>query len=246
MYNENLQDDLGENSFVFLKSKEGRSFLINKFIKDKNIIKSEKPLSWFMAGSPGAGKTEISRNFINQRIKEGKNNLVIIDADEIREVCKGYNGKNSSTFQKSSDKGINILLDYCLDNDLDFLLDATFAYKNYKENIKRCIKKNRKIVITYVYQDPISAWNLTKAREIEKGRVVPKGVFIDSFFESRKNVMNVLREFEDKIFIYFVYKKYKNNEYKMWKINTEDEFHTLNKKLDKDKYNIEILTSILN
>lgn len=79
------------------KSKE----LYNIFLNNKDFSPSNKPLTFFMAGSPGAGKTEYSRNFI----KETKENI----ADEIRVICPGYDGFNAHLFQEASTIGVNKL-----------------------------------------------------------------------------------------------------------------------------------------
>ncbi|MEK7068467.1 MAG: zeta toxin family protein, partial [Patescibacteria group bacterium] len=70
-------------------------------------------------------------------IKRFKEKPVRIDADEIRAQCPGYNGGNSSLFQKCADKGVNILYDFCLKNNFNIILDATFAYGDAMQNIER-------------------------------------------------------------------------------------------------------------
>lgn len=69
------------------------------------------------------------------------------------------------------------------------MLDGTFAdYKKAKSNIQRSLDHARYVSIFYVYQDPILAWEFTKAREALEGRKVPKNIFVDSLFKAKENV----------------------------------------------------------
>ena len=54
--------------------------------------------------------------------------------------------------------------------------------------IEKSLKDNRKIIIFYIYIDPVCAWNFTKARERVEGRNIVKDRFIDQYFKSRENV----------------------------------------------------------
>ncbi|TAH32551.1 hypothetical protein EYC58_02765 [Candidatus Saccharibacteria bacterium] len=48
------------------------------------------------------------------------------------------------------------------------------------------------IQIYYIYQDPGLAWGFTQARREKEGRIVPLNIFINSYYESIKNVKAVL------------------------------------------------------
>ncbi|MFT8392339.1 MAG: zeta toxin family protein [Sporolactobacillus sp.] len=58
---------------------------------------------------------------------------------------------------------------------------------------------NKDVTLYYVYQDPIIAWQFTKAREDKEGRVVPKERFINAYFKSRENIKEVKETFGDKV-----------------------------------------------
>ena len=45
--------------------KKNKNLLFEKFASDKIFKPNEKPISLFMAGSPGAGKTEYSKRFFS-------------------------------------------------------------------------------------------------------------------------------------------------------------------------------------
>ena len=106
-----------------------------------------------------------------------------IDADEIRVICPGYTGTNAHLFQKAANKGVNLLYDHALHNNINCIMDSTFAYGGASKNIERSLKYSRRVEIWFVYQDPVRAWEFTKAREAREARRVSKDVFIKTFFQ---------------------------------------------------------------
>lgn len=200
----NLKDS--ENAKKFIKN--NKYLLFEKFASSKIYKLDEKPTSLFMAGSAGAGKTEYSKWFIKNFV----NNIVRIDADEIKEIIPQYNGANSDIVQGASSIAVDILYSYALKNKYNLLLDGTFAKFNIVyRNIERSINKNRKVAIHYIYQNPLIAWEFTKKREKLDGRKVPKKVFIESFLNAKNNVVKIKSIFKDKVKIYLIIKDYSNN-----------------------------------
>jgi predicted ABC-type ATPase len=131
-----------------------------KYIRDhkkdtvKNVVgdvmPAKKAVAIFMAGSPGAGKTEFSIHFLAEQFAH--NSIVRIDPDKIREELPGYNGKNAYLFQGAVSLAIEKILDYVFRKNIHFLLDGTFAHLRVaRKNIKRAIKKDRFVQINYVY-----------------------------------------------------------------------------------------------
>ncbi|MEK9159327.1 MAG: zeta toxin family protein [Patescibacteria group bacterium] len=108
---------------------EHKKEIIEKFAgKIQPVSKEETPLAIFMAGSPGAGKTEFSKSFIKGLPKlSGK--ILRIDADEVREMLPRnlYNGKNSHLVQGAASKGVDKLVDHAIGNNKNFILDGTFT-----------------------------------------------------------------------------------------------------------------------
>lgn len=193
---------LAEEAFKFIKT--NKKELIEKFASPNTYRPATNPIALFMAGSPGAGKTEVSKNLI----KRFENIPIRIDADEIRTICDGYKGSNAHIFQKAANKGVNILFDHVLSKNLNFILDGTFAYGGAQENIERSIKYRRKVNLWFVYQDPKSAWEVTKAREIVESRHVSKEVFIRAFFESKINAVKVKNMFGKDVKLNLLIKDY--------------------------------------
>ncbi len=164
------------------------------------------PVSVFMAGSPGAGKTEASQNLI-KKFASSAGPILRIDTDEIRSRLPGYNGKNSHLFQGSTSIIADKMHDIALSNKQSFVFDGTLSnLVRARENINRSIAKGRFVQIIYVYQDPIQAWQFVKAREVKDGRHVPCESFINQYFQARENVNCLKKEFGAKIKVDLVVK----------------------------------------
>ncbi len=185
--------------------------------KDKTdpiiFLPDEFPVSVFMAGSPGAGKTESSRNLIAKLSKD--NHLILrIDPDELRRLFAEYNGKNSSLFVGATSIIADKMQDLALKNKQSFVFDGTFSNpERSKENIKRSLDKKRFVQIVYVYQDPLQAWEFVKARELKDGRKVPRDAFMKQYFKARQNVNLLKREFRASIKIDLIVKNIDGTDY---------------------------------
>lgn len=161
----------------------------------------------FMAGSPGAGKTEIAKlimeNFSPPPVR--------IDADDFRNSFEGYNGTNSHIFQQAATDMVQKMLDRVLHSaksgtPVPFILDGTFTYARVRDNLKRAIDRGYAVEVYYVYQKPALAWEFTKAREKKDGRIVPLDVFIKTFIQARVNVLEMKRLFGDSINVTVIFK----------------------------------------
>jgi len=226
-----------EQAKIFIK--KNKFFLFETFANEKIHKSVKNSISWFMAGSPGAGKTEFSEALF----EELNIPIVRIDADEIRKIIPGYTGANSDVVQGASSIGVDILYNYALKKNFSTLLDGTFAkFEIAKRNIERSLNKNREVLIIYVYQDPLIAWEFTKKREILEGRRVPRKTFVNAFFSAKENVIKIKSLFRDEIKVYLVIKDFNNKIKKSYyNVNIDDYLQikytktTLNKKLLKLK-----------
>ena len=187
--------------------KKNRREIIEKFANPAEHVAEIQSISLFMAGSPGAGKTEVSKRLISQFTQKP----IRIDADEIRTLCPGYNGPNAHVFQRAATKGVHVLYDYALEKNLNVILDGTFAYADAQLNIQRSLEHNRKVEIYFVYQDPLQAWDFTKKREEIECRKVSKNVFIDAFFRSRENVNLVKSKLGNQVELNLLIKDFRND-----------------------------------
>ncbi|MDP4007738.1 MAG: zeta toxin family protein [Candidatus Peregrinibacteria bacterium] len=172
---------------------------------------SGTPISIFMAGSPGAGKTEFSKSLI-KTFEKSRPRVVRIDGDELREHLPGYTGMNSSVFQGAISLIIEKMHDLVLQKSQNFILDGTlWKYEKAIKNIERSLKKKRPVFIFYVYQKPDVAWDFAKKREVLEGRNIPKQAFIDQFFGSRNTVNKIRSEYGPEVIIYLVKKDHGKN-----------------------------------
>lgn len=184
--------------------KDHRKELILTFTKGYKESHPEKPLSIFLAGSPGAGKTEYSKSLL--AIGGG---VLRIDADEIREWLPMYTGGNSDVVQKAASKGVDLLYDHSLDKKISCIVDATFTpFEVAHRNVQRSLKRRRTVQVHYVYQDPLVAWEFVKKREIVEGRYVPIEAFVNKFFQAHENVCRMKKEFGDHIDLFVVLKDF--------------------------------------
>lgn len=167
--------------------------------------------SVFMAGSPGAGKTEFSKKFIALFEREIKHRVLRIDPDEIRSLIPGYVGSNSYLFQRAVSLIVEKIHDCALHNKQTFVFDGTFSrYEKAVENIQRSLKLGRSVLIFYVYQHPELAWQFTQAREVQEGRNIPKSAFVDQFIGVRDVIRRVRQEFGDEVVVKLVKKDLDN------------------------------------
>lgn len=186
-------------------AKENKKQFLERLVEGVTPEEPGKKIAVFMAGSPGAGKTEVATG-----LAEIFKNVVIIDADVFRSCFPGYNGHNSDEFQKGSSLMVEYALDYVLKKGYSFILDGTFAIDKSVENIQRALKRNYNTSIYYVYQDPLIAWDFTQKRKKREGRYVPKERFINAYFKSRKNIQKVSRTLDDSVELVVVMKDYQN------------------------------------
>lgn len=164
---------------------------IARRLTDPEVYSAEsQPVSVFMAGSPGAGKTEASIELIGRFAGWP---ILRIDPDELREEFPGYDGGNAWLFQSAVARLVDAVLDQAFHKDLSFVLDGTFAsYEVARKNVQRSFDDGRRVQILYVYQDPMLAWGFVQARESAEGRRIRPEHFIQQYFGARE-VVNRLK-----------------------------------------------------
>jgi len=215
--------DISEQAVDYIKKITKSKELFLKYADDKKYAPFPVPLTLFMAGSPGAGKTETSKylilnlkNFLSQK-SEIDYSVVRIDADEIREKCPGYDGQNAHLFQAAASLGVNKLYDYVIKRKFNVLVDGTFSNSRYAQaNIEIALNKKREVYIYYIFQEPERAWEFTLKRERLQNRKITMDTFISSFIGAKDNVNEVKRLYKDKIKINLIKKDYENNIEKVW------------------------------
>lgn len=147
------QKDLQEEALAFARAQ--KKAIARRLTDPERFIPEDEPVSVFMAGSPGAGKTEASIELLAEFTDNGGSEILRIDPDELRHEFPGYTGDNSWLFQKGVSVLVEKLHDLALKQKQSFLLDGTLSnYDKAKENISRSLKKGRVVQVLYVYQEP--------------------------------------------------------------------------------------------
>ena len=197
------------------------------------------PISVFMAGSPGAGKTEASF-----QLSKIANNMLRIDADELRARFSEYNGSNSHLFQQAVSRLVHNIHDLALKKKIDFLLDGTFAGEEQaRTNITRSLKRNRYVFVIFVYQQPKRAWYFVKQRELIEGRRILKEDFAEKFCVSWDVVNKMKKEFGSDIELSLLHKNTDGSD-KFHRKNVERIEDHIPQKYSKDQILNEISDSL--
>lgn len=167
---------------------------IAKRLTDPLIYIAEpEPVSVFMAGSPGAGKTEAALELLDSI---GGPPILRIDPDELRSEFPGYNGGNSWLFQRAISILVERILDHAFKQGQSFLLDGTLSsYEVASRNVQRSLDRERVVQILYVYQQPMQAWEFVKQREAAEGRRIRPDDFVQQYFAAREVVNRLKVEF---------------------------------------------------
>lgn len=157
-----------------------------------------EPWSIFMAGAPGAGKTEVAKAFesmanaVNSDADQQSCRILHIDPDAFREALPGYSGANSWLFNSAVSLITESVLDMAFKRGISFILDGTFTSESVAEkNIARALFRGYSATIIYVYQDPLHAWRFVQSRELVEGRNIPLDEFIHKHFAARETVKSL-------------------------------------------------------
>lgn len=173
-------------------ARKHKKSIARKLTDPERFLPEDEPVSVFMAGSPGAGKTEASIELLAM-VEADSSEILRIDPDDLRSEFPGYTGDNSCLFQKGISVLVEKIHDLALKQKQSFLLDGTLSnYEKAEQNISRSLGKGRVVQILYVYQDPMLAWEFVTSREALEGRRIRPEHFIEQYFAAR-NVVNELK-----------------------------------------------------
>lgn len=229
MINDGISN-ISKMAISYIKEKKNIRVIIEDVVRQSNVGPQENPVSIFMAGSPGAGKTEFSKRFL----KELKHPFVRVDPDEVRDYLPGYTGDNSSEFHSAVSIGVEKICDYVIKNRYNLLLDGTLASLDVaRKNINRSLRHGRKVAIFYLFQNPQIAWEFTQKREKREGRKITKGIFVSNLIDSHENVNVLKKEFGSAIQILLIEKDYKHS-IVQFKVNIDDLDKYLDFSYDKE------------
>lgn len=217
-----------------------KKIFVEEFVRRSGAKPVISPSAIFMAGLPGAGKTEFSKNLVDII---GGVKVVRIDMDEIASQIKGYTPEKASEYREPATKLLNGILDRVFDEKIEFVLDGTFGSKNAIKNVKRAIGHGYSIKVVYIVQDPKLAWNFTKAREKVEHRAITQEGFISAYYNIIKNIseMASLLRKNDIITLDIIWKN-KDNSIDSWLPNVREGID----KLLETSYNKKTLKEYIN
>ncbi|GGX69056.1 zeta toxin family protein [Saccharospirillum salsuginis] len=202
------EQSIAKEALAWAKRKGTKKAIAKRLTDTTRFLREENPVSVFMAGSPGAGKTESSKELIEQFPGTP---ILRIDADELRDEFDQYDGSNSHLFQSAVSVLVEYIHDKALAQSQSFIMDGTLHNeRKAKDNIERSLKRNRLVQILYVYQDPVRAWEFVQAREQLEGRRILPETFIDQFFAARTTVDALKTHFGADIKVDLLVKDYQN------------------------------------
>ena len=221
-------------------AKANKKAIAKRLTDPTRFVAEANPVSVFMAGSPGAGKTEASIELLAKLATIGTD-VLRIDPDELRSEFTGYSGDNSWLFQGAVSILVEKIHDMALDQKQSFLLDGTLSkYEIAKRNIERSLKKDRTIQILYVYQEPMLAWRFVQARERAEGRLIKPVDFVEQYFAARHVVNQLKIDFGTAIRVDLLLKN-NDNSHRAYEAGIE--------RIDShipEKYNPDVLKRMLN
>ncbi len=96
-------------------AKKNKNKIANDLTDLSRFVPDDHPISVFMAGSPGAGKTEFSKELLGILEADDQRKVVRIDGDDLRERMPGYVGNNSALFQGAVSIVVEKIHDFVLD-----------------------------------------------------------------------------------------------------------------------------------
>ena len=172
--------------------------IMDYFKEDLICIQNDEPIAILMGGSPASGKSTFLRKYAPYLLKE---EILKVDADEIRAKLPEYKGWNAtSTHQETKDIVETLLSDRTIGIPCkyDIIYDGTMnSTKSYLPLIALLKKLGYKIFIVYI--DKVEE-EVVKKRALERykksGRFVPMAV-IDDFFTRGKSALNELKDKAD-------------------------------------------------
>jgi predicted kinase len=168
----------------WVKSKANQARVVELFFENNKPTKSKT--AFFMAGIPGAGKTEFAENAIKT-----DRELIPIEHDQIVEYIDGYRPEQYYKYRKAGSTLVTKVFDECLQNGYSFIFDGTLSHKTGAKDVKRCLKAGYEVFIIYIVKDATLAWELTQARELVKKRSIERAGFIATCRRINANLLNI-------------------------------------------------------
>ncbi len=179
--------------------------IAREFVRKVGHESSEEPSGIFMAGLPGAGKTE----FTIELIKSLDPEPLRIDMDEIAQMIQGYRPEIADKFRGGASAIMNRIYDEVVKKKINFVFDGTFSSASADKNLERALAHGYKVKVYYIHQLPEIAWQFTKDRELVEHRAIDKEGFIATYFKLQENLSQLCETHRD-VTISLIVKDVKN------------------------------------
>ena len=169
--------------------------IIDDFKGNLVCIQQDEPIAILMGGSPASGKSTFLRKYAPYLLDD---EILRIDADEVRSQLPEYDGWNASATHLETKDIVNTLLSdrtIGLPCEYDIIYDGTMNNtKAYLPLIKLLRKLGYKIYVVYIDNVPKPVIEKrVKERYQKSGRFVPLEV-VDDFFSKGKTALNEIKK----------------------------------------------------
>ena len=169
--------------------------IIYKIKKDLVCVESDKPIAILMGGSPASGKSTFLKKYRPYLLEE---EILKVDADEIRSQLPEYKGFNATQTHLETKDIVNLLLsdrNIGIPCRFDLIYDGTMNNtKSYLPLIALLKSLGYRIYVVYIDNVPKDVIvNRALERYKRSGRFVPLEV-IDDFFTRGKSALNEIKK----------------------------------------------------
>ena len=210
--------------------------IINDVKSGLRCIEHEQPIAILMGGSPASGKSTFLKKSAPYLLKD---EILKIDADDIRSKLPEYQGWNAPITHRETQDIVRVLLSdrvIGLPCKTDIIYDGTMtSVEKYEKLIKLLKSLGYKIFIVFIDNVPkeeIKRRALNRYKE--SGRFVPMEV-IDSFFKQGKSSLNRIKDDVDGYMVVDGSNDYEVIERGGMKLPSKREYSKLGKPISKVK-----------
>lgn len=176
--------------------------------EDKNLDKTldrffdeQFRLAIFMAGIPGAGKTELVRR-MSPAVLAG---FTIIEHDKLVELLPKYQPELAYDYRPAGSALITSILSQVIKQKRSFLIDTTLSAQAGKSNVKKALAKGYRVMVLYVYQDIRQAQTLTRKREVVTKRGISREGFVAACQKINRNLRDIFEAHQQNPLFSFIY-----------------------------------------
>jgi len=210
--------------------------IINDVKSGLRCIEHDQPIAILMGGSPASGKSTFLKKSAPYLLKD---EILKIDADDIRAKLPEYQGWNAPITHRETQDIVRVLLSdrvIGLPCKTDIIYDGTMtSVEKYEKLIKLLKSLGYKIFIVFIDNVPkeeIKRRALNRYKE--SGRFVPMEV-IDSFFKQGKSSLNRIKDDVDGYMVVDGSNDYEVIERGGMKLPSKREYSKLGKPISKVK-----------